>query len=266
MSFFDHLEDLRWHLIRSIAVIMAGGILSFVFISNIYNVVILGPTRNNFITFRILCHIDQYFHLGHRLCMQAMHIHFQNMEVSGQFMLSITSAMLIGLIVAVPFVLWEFWNFIKPALKPNEIKYTRGVVFWSSLLFFIGVCFAYFCIVPYAMSFFSSYKISNQFQNIFTIQSYLDMVTQLVIGLGCIFELPILVFFLTKVGLLTPTLLKTYRRHAIVVIVVLAAFIAPPDFLSQIIVSLPLYLLYEISIGISGKVLRQKEKTENKWV
>ena len=264
MSFFDHLEELRWHIFRSLGAIVIFATLCFIYIGYIYNDVILGPTHNDFITYRVLCDIDRYLHLGNRLCLQQMHIRFQNMEVSGQFMLSLTSSFMIGFIISIPYILWEFWRFVKPALKPTEVKYTKGVVFWSSLLFFIGVFFAYFLIMPYAMTFFANYKISTEFENIFTIQSYLSMISQLVIGLGCVFELPILVYFLSKVGILTPDFLKKYRKQAILVIVVLAAFITPPDVTSQLIVSVPLYLLFELSIIISAKVLKQKEAEEAK--
>lgn len=266
MSFFDHLEELRWHIIRAGAAVAIAAILAFIFISQIYNGVILGPTQPSFITYRVLCDIDHYLHLGNRLCLQTINIRFQNMEVSGQFMLAMSSSLSIGLILAVPYILWEFWRFVKPALKPGEIRYTRGVVFWSSLLFFTGVFFGYFLITPYAMSFFSNYTISSQFENIFTIQSYLGLVTQVVVGLGCVFELPILVYFLSKVGILTPDFLKRYRRHAILVIVIIAAFIAPPDMTSQVIISLPLYLLFELSILISARVMRQKaEQDKKEW-
>jgi sec-independent protein translocase protein TatC len=264
MSFFDHLETLRWHIIRSVIAIVVGATVCLFYIGDIYNDVILGPTNNKFITYRILCAIDKKFHLGNRFCMQQMVIHFQNMEVSGQFMLSLTSSFTIGFIIAIPYILWEFWRFVKPALKPAEVRYTRGVVFWTSLLFFTGVFFGYYLIAPYAMSFFANYKISSQFENIFTIQSYLSMITQLVIGLGCVFELPILVYFLSKVGILTPTFLKSYRKEAILVIVILAAFITPPDVTSQLIVSVPLYLLFELSITISARVLKQKQEQEAK--
>ncbi|MCL6523468.1 MAG: twin-arginine translocase subunit TatC [Thermoflavifilum sp.] len=264
MSFFDHLEELRWHIIRSLIAVIVAATLVFIFIHQIYNDIIMGPTHPDFITYRILCHIDQALHLGNKLCLQSLDIHFQNLEVSGQFMLSLTSSVVIGVIVSVPYILWEFWRFIKPALTPQEIRYARGLVFWTSLLFFLGVSFGYFLIAPYALTFFANYKISNQFENIFTVQSYLSMLSQLVIGLGCIFELPILVYFLTKIGLITPQFMKTYRRHAILVIVVLAAFIAPPDITSQLIIAFPLYLLYELSIGISARVIKQ-EKAAQEW-
>jgi sec-independent protein translocase protein TatC len=266
MSFFDHLEALRWHIIRSCIAIFVASVLIFIFITPIYSIVILGPTRSSFITFRFLCSLDHRLNLGSRLCSSHLSIKFQNLEVSGQFMLALTSSLIIGMIIAVPYILWEFWTFVKPALKPTEAKYTRGVVFWSSLQFFLGVAFAYFCIAPYAMSFFSNYRISTQFENIFTIQSYLDLIIQLVVGLGCVFELPILVYFLTKVGILSPQFLRTYRKQAILVIVGVAAFIAPPDITSQFVVSIPLYVLYEISIYISARVMKQKARDEEKWV
>lgn len=262
MSFFDHLEELRWHIVRSLLAIMVGAIVVFIKIKFIYTTIILGPTHHTFITYRALCRLGHALGLGDRLCLPDVPLKFQSMQLSGQFMQALSSSVTFGVIVAAPYILHEFWRFVKPALKPSELKYTRGVVFWTTLLFFSGVSFGYFIIAPYTVNFFAAYKISDSIENIITIQSYMDTLSQLIIGCGFLFELPVLVYFLAKVGILTKKFLKQYRRHAFVIILVVAAFIAPPDVASQVIVTIPLYLLFELSIMIAGKVERQRARDE----
>lgn len=267
MSFFDHLEELRWHIIRSLFAILIGFVVIFVKIGWVYDRVIMGPAHPDFITYRWLCKIGHLLHLGNSLCMEEIKLKLQSTELSGQFMLSLTTSFIGGFIIAFPYIFWEFWRFVKPALKPSERKYTRGIIFWVSLLFFLGVLFGYYLITPYTVNFFANYSVSDSIENRFLIQNYLDIITQLVLGTGLVFQLPVVVFFLSKVGLLTPSFMKNYRRHAIVVILVVAAVITPPDVASQLIVSLPLLLLYEISIFICAKVNKQREKDEAKeWM
>lgn len=267
MSFFDHLEELRWHIIRSLFAILIGFVVIFVKIGWVYDRVIMGPAHPDFITYRWLCKIGHLLHLGNSLCMEEIKLKLQSTELSGQFMLSLTTSFIGGFIIAFPYIFWEFWRFVKPALKPSERKYTRGIIFWVSLLFFLGVLFGYYLITPYTVNFFANYSVSDSIENRFLIQNYLDIITQLVLGTGLVFQLPVVVFFLSKVGILTPSFMKNYRRHAIVVILVVAAVITPPDVASQLIVSLPLLLLYEISIFICAKVNKQREKDEAKeWM
>ncbi|WP_344978482.1 twin-arginine translocase subunit TatC [Compostibacter hankyongensis] len=266
MNFFDHLEELRWHIIRSLAAIVVAGIICFIKIHFIYERIIMGPTRHDFITYRILCGIGHRLGLGDRLCLPDAPVKFQSMQLSGQFMQAFSSSFTFAFIIAAPYILYEFWRFVKPALKPGELKYTRGVVFWTSLLFFMGVAFGYFMIAPYTVNFFASYQLSESIENIITIQSYMSTLSQLVMGCGALFELPVLVYFLAKVGILTSAFLKKYRRHAFVIILVIAAFISPPDVASQFIVTLPLYLLFEVSISIAKRMEKQRaEEDAAEW-
>jgi sec-independent protein translocase protein TatC len=264
MSFFDHLEELRWHIVRSLLAVLVGMIVVFVKINWVYDGIIMAPTRHTFITYRVLCSFGHFLHLGDSLCLPDVPLEFQSMKLSGQFMQALSSSFTFGAIIAAPYILWEFWRFIKPALKPEETKYTGGVVFWTSLLFFTGIGFGYFVIAPYTVNFFGAYSISKSIKNIITIQSYLSTLSSVILGCGVLFELPILAYFLAKVGILNPELLRKYRKHAFLIILIVAAFITPPDVASQIIVTIPLYILYEVSIRIAKRVERQKQEAYDK--
>ncbi len=260
MSFFDHLEDLRWHIVRSVLAIVAFSIFGFLYTQEILDNVIFGPTNATFPSYRALCSIGHFFGLGDALCITPEKVTFLNYKMVGQIMLQFKLAFIIGFVCAFPYIFWEFWRFVKPALKEKELKGARGVIFWVSLQFFMGIFFAYFLMLPFTINFLASYKVTDKAVNQFFIDDYFDLVSQIVLGMGLLFELPVLVFFLTKFGLITPKFLRSYRRHAIVVILVLAAVITPPDIVDQLIVFTPLYLLYEISIFISKKALRDRQK------
>jgi len=262
MSFFDHIEELRWHLIRSLIAVLVLTVVAFIEITFIYDNIIMAPTRHTFITYEAFCKFGHWMGMGDKLCLADVKLTFQNMKLSGQFLQAISSSFIIGIIVAAPYIIWEFWSFIKPALKDGEVKHTTGAVFWISLLFFTGVAFGYYVLTPYTVNFFAAYSISESIHNIITIKSYLSTIKQIVLGTGLLFELPILAYFLAQAGVITPDFLKTYRKHAILVIIVLAAIITPPDVASQIIVSIPLYGLYEISIWITKRVDRKRRKRE----
>jgi len=261
MAFTDHIEALRWHIIRSVIVIAVVSIIVFFRIEWIFTNIILGPAKDDFISYRMLCKVGKMMHID-ALCMQSLQIRFQNNELSGQFMMSFSASAMIGFIISFPYVFWEFWKFLKPALKQSELKYAKGIVFWSSLLFFIGVCFAYFLIAPFTVNFFASYQLSPQFENIITIDNYYGTMSDLIFGLGIVFELPILVYFLSKIGLLTPAFMREQRRIAIVIIMVVAAVITPPDWFSIFLVAIPLILLYEAGIIISARILKDKKAKE----
>lgn len=261
MNFMDHIEALRWHLVRSLVAIILGAILVFFNIDFVFDKIILGPANDNFIAYKWLCGLGHLIHVD-ALCMPALNIAFQNTELSGQFMMAFSVSFMLGFILAFPYVFWEIWKFVKPALKQTELKYARGIVFWSSLLFFIGVAFAYFLIAPFTINFFANYQLSPEFHNIITISNYYDTMSDLILGLGIVFELPILVYFLSRIGVLTPKLLRGSRRIAIVIIMVLAAVITPPDWFSIFLVAIPLVLLYEASIIISARILKRKGQQE----
>ncbi len=262
MSFFDHLEDLRWHIIRSVVAISVVSIFGFVYTKEILDNVIFGPTNATFPSYIAMCKISHWLGLGDKLCITPVKVTFQNFKMAGQVMLQFKLAFIIGIVVAFPYIFYEFWRFIKPALKERELRGARGIIFWVSFQFFLGVAFSYFLMAPFTINFLAGYTITDKAVNQFFLDDYFSLMTQIILGMGILFELPVLVFFLTKIGLLTPDFMRSYRRHAIVVILVLAAVITPPDVIDQLIVFTPLYLLYEISIFISKKALREMDEKE----
>ncbi|RBL93739.1 twin-arginine translocase subunit TatC [Chitinophaga flava] len=264
MSFFDHLEDLRWHLVRSALAIVAFSIFGFVYTQEILDNVIFGPTNANFPSYIALCKLSHWVGMGDSLCITPVKVQFLNYKMVGQIMLQFRLAFTIGFICAFPYIFWEFWRFVKPALKEKELKWAKGAIFWVSFQFFLGICFAYFLMAPFTINFLASYTVTSKAINQFFIDDYFDLMSQIVLGMGVLFELPILVYFLTKLGILTPDFLRNYRRHAIVVILILAAIITPPDLVDQLIVFTPLYCLYEISIFISKKAMREREEAAKK--
>jgi sec-independent protein translocase protein TatC len=261
MAFVDHIEELRWHIIRSLLAVIIAGIIAFFNIEWIFDHIILGPARSDFISYNLMCRLGQLAHID-ALCLGNMQLMFQNTELSGQFMMSFSVSFMMGFIIAFPFIFWELWKFIRPALNPNELKYARGIVFWSSLLFFIGILFAYYIIAPFTINFFANYQLSPSFKNIITIANYYDTMSDLVLGLGLVFELPVVVFFLSRIGLISPALMRDKRKYAFVVILVLAAVITPPDWFSIWIVTIPLVILYEIGIIISQRAINERKKKE----
>lgn len=268
MSFIDHLEALRWHVVRSIFAILLFGVVFFIFIDWIFDNIIMGPTRNDFISYRVLCSLSHTLKLGDSLCMPPMELNLQVTSVSGTFMSSITIAFAGGLLFALPYVLWEVWRFVKPALKPEELNYTRGVIFWISLFFFMGASFGYFLMAPFTFNFLANYKIGTQGILLYRpmLSDYLDSLIDITLGAGLAFELPMASWILSKMGLVTPQFLRTYRKYAYVALLVIAAIITPsPDWGSQLIVVIPLVLLYELSILISARVNKAAQKKWEEW-
>ncbi len=261
MGFTDHIEVLRWHIVRSLIAIILGALIVYFNIDFVFQKIILGPANGDFVSYRALCGLGKLLHID-ALCLGDVKIKFQNNQLSGQFMMSFSVSFMLGFIMAFPYVFWEFWKFFKPALKPSELKYARGIVFWSSSLFFIGVAFAYFLIAPFTINFFAGYQLSPQFENIITIDNYYDTMSDLILGMGIVFELPILVYFLSRLGILTPKVMRDQRRIAIVIIMVLAAVITPPDWFSIFLVAIPLAILYETGIMVSARILREKKAKE----
>jgi sec-independent protein translocase protein TatC len=259
MSFLDHLEIFRWHLIRSAVAVLFFAIIAFVFKDIVFDVILLGPKYPDFPTYKVLCSISQFLGFEDAFCLKESPFTLMNISMSGQFSTHITTSIFAGFIVAFPFILWEFWRFISPALHINETRMARGIVFFSSVLFLLGISFGYYVISPLSVNFLGSYQVSSSVANQISLTSFISTVTTVSFATGIIFELPILVYFLTKIGLLTPSFMRIYRKHAIVLILILAAIITPPDVTSQILVLLPLILLYEISIKISTKVIMNKE-------
>ncbi|ASB48733.1 twin-arginine translocase subunit TatC [Alkalitalea saponilacus] len=257
MSFLDHLEELRWHIIRSFASIFVFAILAFVFKSFVFDVVILGPSRPDFFTNQLLCRISEVLNLP-VLCINQEQLKFQNIQMSGQFVMHIWVAFITGLVISFPYIFWEFWRFVRPALYENEVKHSRGAIFFASILFSLGILFAYYIITPLSVYFLGNYQVSESVENIINFGSYVSTISSIVLASGVMFELPIFIYFLSKVGLVTAEFLKKYRRHAIVIVLALAAIITPPDMISQIMVCLPLIVLYEAGIVIAKRVERKK--------
>ena len=262
MSFLDHLEVFRWHLIRAAIAILFFTIIAFIYKDIVFDVILLGPKRTDFLTYRILCEISQYLGLGDTLCLRDSPFSLMNISMSGQFSTHITTSIFAGFIIAFPYVLWEIWRFISPALHSNENSMAKGVVFFSSILFLIGILFGYYVIAPLSINFLGSYQVSSSVANQINLSSFVSTVTTVSFANGIIFELPILVYFLTKIGFLTPDFMRVYRKHSMVVILILSAIITPPDITSQVLVSLPLIILYEFSIKISERVIKNQENIQ----
>lgn len=257
MSFLDHLEELRWRLIRSAAAILVFAIVAFSFKRILFDVVIFGPRSADFPTYRFFCAVSHWLGLDDSLCLSEMPFTLQNIAMSGQFTTHLITSFVAGLVLAFPYIIWEMWRFLKPGLKQQEREAARGMVFYSSLLFMSGVLFGYYLIAPLSVQFLGGYQISPTVANQIHLSSYISTVTSVTLAAGVVFQLPILIYFLTRMGLVTPAILKSYRRHAIVGVLILSAIITPPDITSQILVSLPIMLLYEISIAISRRVVKR---------
>jgi sec-independent protein translocase protein TatC len=259
MSFLEHLEELRWHIIRSIIAIFVFMIIAFVLKNIIFDKIILAPKNPGFFTNRLLCQLGNLVNID-ALCINTKPLNLISIKMAGQITTHITVAIVAGLILAFPYIMWEFWQFFKPALHSDEKQHTRGAVLATSLLFFIGVLFGYFALAPLSIHFLSSYQVSPDVVNQINIRSYIGTLTSICLATGLVFELPIIAFFLTKIGVITPSFMIRYRRHAIIVIFIVAAIITPPDVFSQMLVCIPLLALYEVGILISKRVMKNKEK------
>ncbi len=255
MSFLDHLEELRWHIIRAFIAICVFTIAAFVSKEFVFGTLILGPSRVDFWTYQQLCHIGDLIQIE-ALCIDKLPFIIQSRQMTGQFTMHITSSFAVGIIAAFPYAFWEIWRFISPGLYIKERKLTRGAVFYVSLLFTIGVLFGYLILTPLSVNFLANYQLDPSILNEFDIVSYVSTVTTLVLACGLLFQLPMVVYFLTKAGLLTPDIMKSYRKHGIVVIFLLGAMLTPPDPFSQILIAIPLIGLYQFSIMISNKTFK----------
>ena len=260
MSFLDHLEVFRWHLIRSLFAILVFSVIAFIFKEVVFDLILLGPMNPNFLTYRVLCDISNFLGLNDTLCLKESPFILMNISMSGQFSTHISTSFFAGFIVAFPYVFWEIWSFVSPGLLSSETTLARGIVFFSSILFLVGILFGYYVIAPLSVNFLGSYQVSSIVANHISLSSFVSTVTTVSLVNGIIFELPILVYFLTKIGMLTPEFMRVYRKHAFVGTLILSAIITPPDITSQILVSFPLILLYELSIKISARVIKNQEK------
>lgn len=258
MSFLDHLEALRWHLVRSSVAILVGAVLAFIFSDFLFDTIIFGPKKPDFITYRAFCKLSQWVGMGDDFCMTEMPFVLVNNDMGGQFSTHIWICIVIGIILAFPYLIFEIWRFVSPALYENERQYATGGIFYTSFLFLTGVLFGYYIVTPLSVNFLANYSISDEVKNYINISSYMSTISMVTLASGILFELPIFIYFLSKIGLVTPSFLRKYRKHALVLNLIASAIITPPDVTSQIIVAIPIVVLYEIGILLSGRVERQR--------
>ena len=254
MTFVEHLEALRVHLLRSVFATAIGSIFIAIFNDFIIQKVLLGPTKSSFFTYTYLCKLSNYCGFGNKFCMKEIHLEMQSNTITGQFDVYLDLLVIGGFVLAFPYILWQFWQFLKPALSSNELKNSKGVIFWVSLLFFIGVMFGYFVLSPYTVNFFANFSLDEKIKNIPTLSSYFSTVLPLTLGCGLAFQLPLILFFLAKVGVVSAKTLRGFRKYSILLIVVITGIITPPDMFSQIICSVPLIILYEVGILLCKRV------------
>ena len=262
MSFLDHLEELRWLLVRSTIAIIIMAFLTYFVSDYLFDTIIFGPTRPTFYTYRLFCDLSHQLNFGESICIEELPFIIQNTLMEGQVNMFVWMCLLAGFILAFPYILWQIWSFISPALYPNEKKNAKFFIFVSSLLFFSGVLFGYFVIVPMSVNFVATFTVSEMVKNQFTLESYIGMFKTSVIAGGLFFELPIIIYFLTKLGLVTPEFLRKYRKYAIVIVLIVAAIVTPPDVVSQTIVAIPMLIIFELSVIISSIVYKRKLKNE----
>jgi sec-independent protein translocase protein TatC len=260
MSFLDHLEDLRWHLLRSVIAILLAGVAAFVAKDFVFDVLLFGPKNNDFLTYRLLCQVSNFLGFDDSFCISELPFRIQSRTMAGQFSAHVWTSITLGFVIAFPYVIYQFWKFISPGLYTYERKTASGFIGVSSLLFFMGVLFGYYVVTPLSVRFLGTYTVSSEVFNDFDLSSYTALIRASVLASGLIFELPILIYFLTKVGLVTPELMRKYRKISLVLVMFLSAVITPPDVASQIIVAIPVLILYELSIFISKRVIKSMKK------
>ena len=260
MSFLDHLEELRWLLVRSTTAVLIMACVTYFISDYLFDTIIFGPTRPGFFTYRYFCELSHTLGFAESICITEMPFIIQNTEMEGQVNVFIWICILAGFILSFPYILWEIWKFISPALYDNEKKNAKVFISTSSLLFFLGVLFGYYVVVPMSVNFVATFTISDVVKNQFTLDSYIGMVKTSILASGLFFELPIIIYFLTKLDLVTPEFLRKYWKYAVVIILIVAAIVTPPDVVSQTIVAIPMLLIYEVSILISKIVVSNKKK------
>ncbi len=259
MSFLEHLEVLRWLLIRSTIAILIGAVLTFSFKKILFDDILLAPSKVDFVTYEYLCKLGEKMN-SPGLCIKELPFEIVSNSMQGQFTTHIWISIVAGIILVFPYILYEVWRFISPALYNKEKKHAAAFIIISSLLFFIGVLFGFYIISPLSVQFLVTYQVSPIIKNLIPLSSYFSVLKSSVLASGIMFELPIIIYFLSKLGLVTPQFLRTYRKHAIVIVLILAAIITPPDMISQVIVTIPVLLLYEVSIWISAVIYKKQNK------
>ncbi len=266
MTFIDHLEELRWHLIRSVIAVLVCAVVVLIFSREVVEDILMAPTRSGFISARWLCTLGHSIGIGDTLCFPAVNAQFLENTMTGQFISYFTLGFIGGFVLAFPYIFWEFWRFVKPALSEKELKKTRGVIFWVSLLFFTGVAFGYFILTPFMVNFYFNFKLSSQIVIMPSFSDYLENLIYTTVGIGVLFQMPLLMMVLARIGIVSARFLRKYRRHAFVVIVIAAAIITPStDPVSLTIVTIPLYLLFEASIMLTARINKQQEEKAKEW-
>jgi sec-independent protein translocase protein TatC len=261
MSFLDHLEALRWHLLRSVSAVLIFSVAAFIAKDFVFGVLILGPSKVDFLTYRVLCDLGNYFGIP-ALCINDLPFTIQSRQMTGQFSMHMTSSMVVGLIAAFPYLFYEVWRFISPGLYAKERNAARGAVFFVSFLFLSGALFGYYVLTPMSINFLANYQLDPSIANEFDITSYVSTLSMLVLASAIMFQLPVVVYFLSMSGLVTSKMLKSYRRHSIVVILIVSAVITPPDVISQLLIAMPILVLYEVGILIAKRLEKQRAQRE----
>nr|WP_222718579.1 twin-arginine translocase subunit TatC [Algoriphagus sp. AK58] len=257
MSFLDHLEALRFHILRSVAAILIFTVIAFLAKDIVFGMIILGPSKVDFLTYRVLCDIGNYFGIS-ALCIDELPFTIQSRQMTGQFTMHMTSSVVVGFVVAFPYVFWEIWRFVSPGLYDKEKNAARGAVFFVSFLFLSGAAFGYFVLSPLSINFLANYQLDPSILNEFDITSYVTTLTMLVMASAIMFQLPVVVYFLSMSGLVTSRMLKEYRRHSIVIILIVSAIITPPDVISQLLIAMPILVLYEVGIMIAKRLEKKR--------
>jgi sec-independent protein translocase protein TatC len=260
MSFLDHLEELRWNIIRSFIAITITGFFCFIYKDFIFDVIIFGPKKLSFPTYQFLCSAATFANIETQFCADELPFIIQNRTMAGQFTAHIWTSIIGGFIISFPYVIYELWKFISPGLHKNERNKSKGFIFISSILFFLGVLFGYYVVTPLSINFLGSYQVSKEVLNEIDLTSFIGLVRSSSLACGLVFELPIIIYYLTKIGFVTPEILIKYRKYALILVLILAAIITPPDVASQIIVAIPILFLYQISISISRFVVKRETK------
>jgi len=261
MSFLDHLEALRWHLLRSVSAVLIFSVSAFIAKDFVFGVLILGPSKVDFFTYRVLCDLGNYLGLP-ALCIDELPFTIQSRQMTGQFSMHMTSSMVVGLIAAFPYLFWEVWRFISPGLYDKERSAARGAVFFVSFLFLSGAAFGYYVLTPMSINFLANYQLDPSIANEFDITSYVSTLSMLVLASALMFQLPVVVYFLSMSGLVTSKMLKAYRKHSVVVILIVSAVITPPDVVSQLLIAMPILVLYEVGIFIAKGLERKRALKE----
>jgi sec-independent protein translocase protein TatC len=264
MSFLDHLEALRFHLLRSVAAILVFSVIAFLAKSVVFGMIILGPSKIDFFTYRVLCDVAVWLNVP-ALCIEELPFTIQSRQMTGQFSMHMTSSFIVGFIVAFPYVFWEFWRFISPGLYDKEKNAASGAVFFVSFLFLLGAAFGYYVLAPLSINFLANYQLDPTILNEFDITSYVTTLVMLVLASAIMFQLPVVVYFLSMSGFVTSKMLKSYRKHSIVVILIVSAIITPPDVISQLLISMPIMVLYEVGISIAKRLEKKRAIAEAEY-